>query len=553
MVDPDMHVVMSALIGAGKYSLGHDPPAYGFLAEMVVAYADGTSITVHTNDTWVAKASAVVGENLYHGTNYDARLATPPSELTGPIPSHGWQPAATAAVPPYSGRLTPQLMPQVKALRVLKPSNVSALPDGTVLLDIGVNIAGVARLSTYPAQPAGTVVTLSFGEIVDATSGRLANPFLQTDTYTYSGTEKPGSQWTPRFVYHGFRVVAAQGLRPECAASAAAAASCVVGVEYGTALRRTGNVTFPAAPPGSEAAVLRAIHAAVVQTQQANFVSLPTDCPHREKRGWMGDAQWTAEEASLNFDTGALYANWVQSMADMQDKGCIPTKEQFSLEPPYGTCCSPTLDPLHPTVFQCSPMSNYSDTAGSVRPCRVRLAAHARAARSAPACPPPACGPSLPTCPKDGHSWFVGRWQLHCVVQSLALVAIVRTSPIYPPPTPTHACHSYLCIDGHTACRFPTLSLYCGATEADEAGLGRQYGDLPSWPCRTSSCEQLLSVAGQPRCHGSGTTARCPRCAAPLPPLHPGRKRVFCRGLQHLQTHRSAWPSSPIRCAAGVT
>ena len=83
-------------------------------------------------------------------------------------------------------------------------------------------------------------------------------------------------------------------------------------------------------------------------------------------QGWMGDAQWTAEEATLNFDMQALYVNWVRTMLDMQQQGCIATSEQFKLEPPYGTCCSPTLDEKHPSIFQCSPMSNYSDTAGSV-------------------------------------------------------------------------------------------------------------------------------------------------------------------------------------------
>ena len=75
------------------------------------------------------------------------------------------------------------------------------------------------------------------------------------------------------------------------------------------------------------------MHASVVQTQACNIYSIPTDCPQREKRGWMGvspvayqnlpalsdrqpafhcllcgagDAQWTAEEALLNFD---MYAS----------------------------------------------------------------------------------------------------------------------------------------------------------------------------------------------------------------------------------------------------
>ena len=36
------------------------------------------------------------------------------------------------------------------------------------------------------------------------------------------------------------------------------------------------------------AETLDAIHKSVLRTQLANLYSLPTDCPTREKRGWMG-------------------------------------------------------------------------------------------------------------------------------------------------------------------------------------------------------------------------------------------------------------------------
>ena len=48
----------------------------------------------------------------------------------------------------------------------------------------------------------------------------------------------------------------------------------------------------------------------------------PTDCPQREKRGWMGDSQITSPEASLNFDTTAFYTNWIQAFSDTQHHGC---------------------------------------------------------------------------------------------------------------------------------------------------------------------------------------------------------------------------------------
>ena len=46
--------------------------------------------------------------------------------------------------------------------------------------------------------------------------------------------------------------------------------------------------------------VLNAIQAAIVQTQKSNLFSIPSDCPTREKRGWMGDSQVTVDESMLN-------------------------------------------------------------------------------------------------------------------------------------------------------------------------------------------------------------------------------------------------------------
>ena len=45
----------------------------------------------------------------------------------------------------------------------------------------------------------------------------------------------------------------------------------------------------------------------------ANFVGIPTDCPHREKNGWTGDAQLAAETGSANFDSAGGYGQWVDT------------------------------------------------------------------------------------------------------------------------------------------------------------------------------------------------------------------------------------------------
>ena len=62
----------------------------------------------------------------------------------------------------------------------------------------------------------------------------------------------------------------------------------------------------------------------------SNFVGYPTDCPHREKNGWTGDAHLAAETGLFNFDAASAYAKWLNDLKDEQRPtgelpGIVPT------------------------------------------------------------------------------------------------------------------------------------------------------------------------------------------------------------------------------------
>jgi hypothetical protein len=63
---------------------------------------------------------------------------------------------------------------------------------------------------------------------------------------------------------------------------------------------------------------VNSLQGAIVRTHFNNLHSIPQDCPHREQRGWGGDAQLTAGSAALNLDMKAFYHNWITSMHDLQ-------------------------------------------------------------------------------------------------------------------------------------------------------------------------------------------------------------------------------------------
>ena len=78
--------------------------------------------------------------------------------------------------------------------------------------------------------------------------------------------------------------------------------------------------------------VLNWLYEAYIRTQLDNYHGcIPSDCPHRERLGYTGDGQLTAETAMLLLDTKELYRKWYQDILDSQgaETGHIPHTAPF--------------------------------------------------------------------------------------------------------------------------------------------------------------------------------------------------------------------------------
>ena len=83
---------------------------------------------------------------------------------------------------------------------------------------------------------------------------------------------------------------------------------------------------------GRPASMLNQLQGLVVKGQLSNVAAgMPTDCPTREKHGWLGDAQVTVEEAMYNFDMAQVYTEYLNTIRDNQNSktgnvpGVVPT------------------------------------------------------------------------------------------------------------------------------------------------------------------------------------------------------------------------------------
>jgi alpha-L-rhamnosidase len=225
----------------------------------------------------------------------------------------GWNPVAIVEGP--KGRLVSQQNPPIRAHASIKPVRISEPKPGVYLFDLGVNIAGWARLRTRGA--AGDKITLQYNEALGPdgcvdmqhTSSHTYGRF-QTDEFILAG--KGWETVEPRFTYHGFRYVQVAGLK-----------------EKPTPETITGRwVTTDPAPAGSFSCSderIDTLHDVMVRTLLNNMHSIPTDCPQREKMGWMDDGCVGMENSFLNLDTPNFYRKWIGDMLDSQDaNGHVP-------------------------------------------------------------------------------------------------------------------------------------------------------------------------------------------------------------------------------------
>ncbi len=295
-----------------------DRPA--LLCQLEVTFDDDSKMIVASDATWRVTTGPIVFDSIRNGEKYDARLEKANWDAIDANDT-GWP--AAQIVPGPKGRLTAQMMPPIKVMKLLKPVKLTEPKPGVYVFDIGQNLAGWMRLRVF--GPAGHEVTLRYGERLNP-DGTLDQKEIgqhiktgkpQTDMYILKG--RGTELWEPRFIYHGFQYVEVTGLPGEPNLSALEARV------VHTAFDEAG--TFECSNE-----LFNHIQRNTLWSYVSNFVGYPTDCPHREKNGWTGDAHLAAETGLYNFDAASAYTKWLNDLKDEQR----PTGELAAIVPTSG-------------------------------------------------------------------------------------------------------------------------------------------------------------------------------------------------------------------------
>ena len=186
--------------------------------------------------------------------------------------------------------------------------------DGRKIYDCRENIAGRVVLSCLGKK--GECITIRHAEEL-AADGTLdfesagGSDQLQQDHYICDGRIQT---LHPLFCWHGFRYFETEG---------SCEVLCAEVIHTDVAVTSSFSCSDP---------VLNWLYETYIRTQLDNYHGcIPSDCPHRERLGYTGDGQLTAETAMLLLDAKELYRKWYQDILDSQGKetGHIPHTAPF--------------------------------------------------------------------------------------------------------------------------------------------------------------------------------------------------------------------------------
>ncbi len=306
-----------AILGDGWYSgfigvmsinqqYGED---ISLLMQMEIKYSDGTVQKIVSDESFRSATGPLIYSELYKGEKYDARKELVGWNLNGYNDSN-WKECLIQNF--KKDNLIAFYGEPIRIVKEFKPKSIYTSPKGETIIDLGQVIAGKFRVKL--TGKSGMQVSFTCSEITQPNGDFLMNIMGvnkdQKDIYICKDDKEV--IYEPRFTYHGFRYIKVEGYEG------------TFSVDDFTALVISSDLQQNGEFKCSDNRINK-LQSNIFWSQRANFISIPTDCPQREKAGWTGDIQVYASTAAFNMGTSAFLSRWMKSVETEQlEDGQIP-------------------------------------------------------------------------------------------------------------------------------------------------------------------------------------------------------------------------------------
>jgi hypothetical protein len=290
-------------------------------ATIRLEYADGSVESVVTDPQWRLTDGPITFSNVYGGEDYDARRERKGWDSAG-FDDRGWRLAVAWAGPGGELRGLSCAAPPIKTFDTFNPIKTTEIRPGVTVYDLGQNAAMMLQLSVRGS--AGAVVRILPSELLnpDGTVDQRSSGAGAWWQYTLAGGGE--ETWVPEFFYRGCRYLQVE----RTAAGGQRVGDNALHPLPEVASIQSRLVHSDSPPVGSFSCsneLFNRIYPLVRFAQMSNMMSVLTDCPHRERLGWLEQDHLNGPALRYNFGMERLYGKIEHDMADAQrGDGLVP-------------------------------------------------------------------------------------------------------------------------------------------------------------------------------------------------------------------------------------
>jgi alpha-L-rhamnosidase len=314
---------IGVMLGNGFYYIPRDKRyrkltgEYGYpkmICRLVMEYQDGKIDNLVSDDTWKTTAGPITFTSIYGGEDYNANLEQA-GWNTNNFNDGNWRKVIQVDGPPM---LNAQMADPLKIMQEFSPQNKTRLSTGAWIYDLGQNFSGIPQITVKGKK--GDTVKIIPAELINADGSANQKGSGGPHYYNYVLKGNGAETWQPQFTYYGFRYLQVEGATPQNELNAKQQ-PVIIGIKG----LHTRNSAATVGGFACSNELFNKTFKLIDWAMKSNMASVFTDCPHREKLGWLEEAHLVGSSLHYNYDIVGLARKCINDMRIAQtDEGLIP-------------------------------------------------------------------------------------------------------------------------------------------------------------------------------------------------------------------------------------
>ncbi|MBC7783460.1 MAG: family 78 glycoside hydrolase catalytic domain [Burkholderiales bacterium] len=285
------------------------------IARIRLEYADGSVDTIGTDERWRAGVSPMTFSSIYGGEDWDARLEAPGWDAPG-FDDSQWQPAITTTGPGGQLRGVSRSAPPVRTFGTHEPVSVKEVAPNVWVYDLGQAASHMLRFTVKGAP--GSVVKVTPSELLNPDGRVFRNNYNGKAWHQYTLAGRGGEAYTAKFHYGGNRYY-----QVECIPADGRTDVPKIESIHGLVVHSS---VAPAGKFSCSNELFNRIERMVHWAEVSNMMSVISDCPHRERLGWLEQSHLHGPSFYYSYDMRPLAEKIIADMVEGQtETGLVPT------------------------------------------------------------------------------------------------------------------------------------------------------------------------------------------------------------------------------------